>query len=163
MKAGDQFHIPHEGERWTIVRSAIHDGGDFIADVAIEGKKGPPMHLHEHEDEAIEIFEGTVTFFMPDGPVTLRAGDTLMIPRGTRHTFKSGPDGFRGRATYNGRRFEELIAQLQPGDKRGFVRMVQHMRRTNWTGSRLTNPLLRGFLAIVGAFGSLMGIRPRSI
>ena len=33
MKAGDVIDIPHEGEHWTIVRSSIHEGGDFIAEL----------------------------------------------------------------------------------------------------------------------------------
>lgn len=163
MKAGDCFEIPHEGERWTIIRSAIQDGGSFVADVAIAAGKGPPWHVHAYEDEDVEIFEGSVTFFMPDGPHVLRAGDTLRIPAGTRHTFKSGPEGFRGRSVYNGRRFEELVAQLAPGDKRGFVRMIQHARRTNWDGSRLTSPVLRGVLGVVAVVGRLLGIRPRAV
>lgn len=163
MKAGDTFHIPHEGERWTIVRSAIHEGGEFVADVEIEGNKGPPWHFHPHEDEVISIFEGSVTFQFPDKTVTLRAGDRYTIPSGTRHTFKSGPEGFRGRGVYNGRRFEELVAQLAPGDKRGFVRMIQHSRRTNWAGSTLTSPILRGVLAVVAGVGALLGVRPTPV
>jgi hypothetical protein len=163
VKTGDRFEIPHEGETWTIVRSAIHEGPPFIADVSITAGKGPPTHFHADEDEVIEIFEGSVVFQMPDGPVTLEAGDRLTIPKGTRHSFKSGPDGFRGRGTYGGVLFEELVAQLAPGDKQGFVRMIQHARRTNWRGSRLTSPVLRGVLGIVAGIGWLFGIRPRAV
>jgi quercetin dioxygenase-like cupin family protein len=165
MKAGDEIHIPHEGERWTIVRSAIEEGGgEFIADLEMEpNRDGPPFHLHPHEDETIEVFAGSVTFFMPDGPVTLRAGDTFCIPAGTRHTFKIGPDGLRARGRYNGRRFEQLVAQLMPGDKKGFVRMAQYCRQSNWEGSRITNPAIRGMLAVIAFGGRVFGIRPRAL
>lgn len=163
MQAGDRFEIPHEGETWTIVRSSIHEGGEFVAEVAFEPGKGPPRHFHADEDEVIEIFEGSVTFAMPDGPVTLRAGDRLVITAGTPHTFKSGPEGFRGRASYSGRKMEEIVAQLHPGDKRGFVRMAQHMRRTKWAGTRITNPVVRAFLATIAVGGALFGIRPRPV
>ena len=163
MKTGDRFEIPHEGETWTIVRSAIHDGAPFIADVKIELGKGPPWHVHAHEDEVVEIFEGSLTLELPDGPKVLRAGDRFVIPKGTRHAFKSGPEGVRGRATYDGSHFEGLVAQLPPGDKWGFVRMIQHARRTGWIGSRLTNPALRGMLAVVAGIGWIAGVRPRDV
>jgi quercetin dioxygenase-like cupin family protein len=163
MKSGDHFEIPHEGETWTIVRSAIHDGPPFIADVAIAAGKGPPTHFHPHEDEELEVFEGSVTFYFEDGPKTLRAGDRLTIRAGTRHRFKAGPDGVRARGSYSGARFEGLIAQLPPGDKRGFVRMIQHARHTRWSGSRLTSPVLRAILAVVGGIGWLCGVRRRDV
>lgn len=164
MKAGDEFGIPHEGEHWKIVRSAIESGGgDFIADLEMgPNREGPPFHIHAHEDELFDVTEGSVIVFMPDGPVTVRAGETLRIPAGTRHTFKSGPEGLRARGTYNGRRFEELVAQMMPGDKKGFVRMAQHLRRTNWAGSRITNPAIRGVLIALAVAGRVVGIRPRA-
>lgn len=162
MKAGDEFHIPHEGEHWKILRSAIHEGGDFISEMRMDAnKEGPPFHVHAHEDELVEVVEGSITFFMPEGPVTLKAGDTLRIPAGTRHTFKVGPEGVRGRGTYNGPHFEAVVAQLMPGDKKGFIRMAQHLRRTGWAGSRLTNPAIRAVLVVMAVVGSVFGIRPR--
>jgi mannose-6-phosphate isomerase-like protein (cupin superfamily) len=165
MKAGDEIHIPHEGEHWKIVRSAIEEGGgEFIADLEMDpNRDGPPFHVHPHEDELIEVFAGSVVFFLPDGPVTVRAGESLRIPAGTKHTFKIGPEGLRARGRYNGRRFEEVVAQLVPGDKRGFVRMAQHLRRTGWAGSKLTNPGIRAMLAVIATVGSLIGIRPRPV
>lgn len=163
MRTGDTFEIPHEGETWTIVRSAIHDGPPFIVDVYFAPRKGPPMHSHPHEEEVIEVFEGSVIFQFPDGPKTLRAGDRFTIPAGMRHCFKAGPDGFRGRATYSGARFEELVAQLPPGDKRGFVRMAQHGRHTDWVGSRITSPVLRGVLAVIAGIGWVCGVRRREV
>jgi mannose-6-phosphate isomerase-like protein (cupin superfamily) len=165
LKAGDEIHIPHEGEHWTIVRSAIAEGnGEFIADLEMDANRsGPPFHVHPHENERIEVFAGSVTFFMPDGPVVLRAGDTFTIPAGTRHTFKIGPEGLRARGSYNGPRFEELVTQLAPGDKKGFVRMAQHCRATNWAGSRITSPAVRGLLAVVALGGRMFGIRRRLV
>jgi quercetin dioxygenase-like cupin family protein len=163
MKPGDTFEIPHEGERWTIIRSAIHEGGSFVAEVAVAPGKGPPQHSHEHEDEVMEILEGSVTFVLVEGARVLRAGDTLHLPAGTKHAFKAGPQGFRCRSTYSGHRFEELVAQLAPGDKRGFVRMIQHSRRTNWSGSRLNSRALRAVLGLVAVVGGWLGIRPHAV
>ena|SRR5688572_3065820 len=163
MKTGDRFDIPHEGESWHIVRSAIHDGPPFIADVTIAAGKGPPTHFHEHEDEVIEVFEGSVTFFMPDGPHEVKAGERFTIPRGTPHSFKTGAQGMRGRGVYDGVHFEGFVAQLPPGDKKGFIRLAQHATATNWIGSRLTSPLLRAFFHVLGKGGWLFGVRRRIV
>jgi quercetin dioxygenase-like cupin family protein len=165
MKAGDSFYIPHEGERWTVVRSAIESGGgDFIADVEMEKNHGgPPRHVHDHEDERCEVLGGSVTFIMPGGPVLLKAGDRLHIPAGTLHTFKVGPDGVKLRASYTGRRMEDVVAQLAPGDKKGFFRMAQHLRRTNYIGSNIKGVGIRAFLAVLAVIGTLVGIRPRPV
>jgi quercetin dioxygenase-like cupin family protein len=163
MKAGDRFEIPHEGETWTIVRSAIHEGPPFIVEVSIAAGKGPPSHVHADEDETMEIVEGSLILQMPDGPVTLKAGDAFTIPRGARHSFRAGPEGVRGRGTYSGSQFEELVAQLPPGDKKGFLRMILHARRTDWRGSRLTSPVLRGVLGVVAGVGWLFGVRARAV
>jgi Cupin domain len=163
MKAGDVIDIPHEGEHWTIIRSSIHEGGDFIVELRMSPNKGgPPFHVHEHEDEVWEVLDGSVIAMMPDGEHTVRAGERWVIPKGTKHTFKIGPDGLHARGSYNGPRFEAIVAQLAPGDKKGFIRMAQHLRRTRWAGSRLTNPLIRGMLVAMGLVGSVFGIRPHA-
>jgi hypothetical protein len=161
MKTGDRFEIPHEGETWTIIRSAIHDGPPFIADAEIAAGKGPPTHFHPHEDEVLEVFEGSVILKLPGRTVTIRAGESVAIPKGTPHSFKAGPDGLRGRSTYDGVHFEGLVAQLMPGDKAGFIRMVLHARRTGWAGSRIANPVLRGLVTTIAGVGWLFGVRPK--
>jgi cupin superfamily acireductone dioxygenase involved in methionine salvage len=37
--------------------------------------------------------EGSIVFHLPDGDVTLGAGDRLDVPPGTEHAATVGPDG----------------------------------------------------------------------
>jgi quercetin dioxygenase-like cupin family protein len=60
-----------------------------------------PPHSHDH-DESLWVVGGEISFGIAGKSYPLRAGDRLMLPRGTVHTAKAGPAG----ATY-------LIGQRQ--------------------------------------------------
>ena len=50
---------------------------------------GVPPHCHQHEDEIVQVLEGTFEIFL-DGVVTVaEAGATLHFARGTRHGFRN--------------------------------------------------------------------------
>lgn len=42
-------------------------------------------HAHAGEDELFFILRGEFTLEFEDGPVTLRAGEMLVVPKGVRH------------------------------------------------------------------------------
>ncbi|MBX3388342.1 MAG: cupin domain-containing protein [Phycisphaeraceae bacterium] len=59
---------------------------------------GPPLHMHEREDEAFYVLEGEVTFCIGESGdrtgksgkrVVAREGSVVFGPRGTAHTFKN--------------------------------------------------------------------------
>jgi quercetin dioxygenase-like cupin family protein len=52
-------------------------------------------HAHDH-DESIWLVAGEITFGAGGSELRLRPGDRLMLPRGTVHTARAGPEG----ATY---------------------------------------------------------------
>jgi uncharacterized cupin superfamily protein len=55
-----------------------------------------PPHVHERGDEAFCIVEGIVEVVLGWDRLTLGAGDHLVVPAGTRHTFAvPGPDPAR--------------------------------------------------------------------
>lgn len=58
---------------------------------------GADYHPHHHDhDESIWIVRGEMTFTALGRSLRLRAGDRLMLPRGTVHGARAGADG----ATY---------------------------------------------------------------
>ena len=60
------------------------------------GHRAPP-HLHPNQDERFEIHEGELTIELDGREHVLRAGDSLEIPRGTRHSMRnSGAEAVRG-------------------------------------------------------------------
>ena len=52
-------------------------------------------HAHDH-DESIWVVAGEMTFVAGGGELRLGPGDRLMLPGGTVHTARAGPEG----ATY---------------------------------------------------------------
>lgn len=58
------------------VKVAIFDGEFF-------------WHKHERHDECMLIYSGTIVIDFDDGPVELKEGDTIFIPKGTPHRSRS--------------------------------------------------------------------------
>jgi len=48
---------------------------------------GPPLHKHLHQEEYFYLISGEVRFAIGDQRLTLRAGDSILGPRGIPHTF----------------------------------------------------------------------------
>ncbi|WP_263351845.1 cupin domain-containing protein [Acidicapsa acidisoli] len=65
------------------------NGGMFIIEHVGLVKGGPPLHLHLHQEEWFYVMEGEVLFQIGDGRKQLRAGDSVLGPRGVPHTFSS--------------------------------------------------------------------------
>lgn len=53
---------------------------------------GPPLHLHELDDEEFYILRGTFTFYVGDDVIEAKEGDYLFAPRGIPHTYVTGPE-----------------------------------------------------------------------
>lgn len=56
------------------------------------GPAGPPrfiapLHLHQNDDEAWYVLEGTLIVRVGDKNVEARAGSAVLVPRGTPHTY----------------------------------------------------------------------------
>jgi len=50
-------------------------------------KGGPPLHIHLHQDEIFFIVEGEYLFQVGSDNHTLKAGDTIFLPRAVPHAF----------------------------------------------------------------------------
>ncbi len=57
----------------TIIEGTMHGGG-------------PPLHIHDAEDEVYVVLEGVLTFRVGEEHGTLSAGEVLWLPRGIPHT-----------------------------------------------------------------------------
>lgn len=49
----------------------------------------PPRHVHEHDEEAFYVLEGTLDLFLGDDVVPVVPGSFCLVPRGLAHTFRS--------------------------------------------------------------------------
>ena len=47
----------------------------------------PPLHVHRAEDEIFHVLEGEVRFQVADEELRVRAGETVLAPKGVPHTY----------------------------------------------------------------------------
>src|SRR3972149_6338362 len=50
---------------------------------------GPPMHIHESENEATYVLEGELLFTLGERSMKASTGATLFVPKDTRHTLSN--------------------------------------------------------------------------
>ena len=65
------------------------DGRFTVLEASVPPQAGPPPHVHQIEDEAYYMLEGELEMLDHDRVITLRAGEFVYIPHGTRHAFKN--------------------------------------------------------------------------
>jgi quercetin dioxygenase-like cupin family protein len=113
-----------EGDEWwflfhrmTVKVSGEDTGGalTLIEWTAPRGA-GPPIHVHEHEDETFWVLEGQVRAVCGDGQWEIPAGSMVFLPHGIEHGFVAltdcrvlqltNPAGFEGFVADVGRRPE---------------------------------------------------------
>jgi quercetin dioxygenase-like cupin family protein len=56
---------------------------------------GPPLHVHEREDEAFYVIEGNLSVRMGDEEFEAPTGSFVFQPRGIPHAFRSSSEGAR--------------------------------------------------------------------
>jgi quercetin dioxygenase-like cupin family protein len=71
---------------------------------------GPPLHVHQREDEGFYVLEGEIRFRKGDDEFIAGPGTLVWLPRGVAHAFKVQPGGARA------------LLLLTPG---GFERMFE--------------------------------------
>jgi quercetin dioxygenase-like cupin family protein len=50
-------------------------------------KGGPPLHIHPNQDEWFFVIEGEYLFQVGDDRYTMKAGETIFLPRNVPHAF----------------------------------------------------------------------------
>ena len=71
------------------VRVSCREGGDGVSVMETLAPRGdsPPLHVHRVEDEIFHVLEGEVRFRVADEELRVRAGGTLLAPKGVPHTY----------------------------------------------------------------------------
>ena len=109
-----------------------------IEGVALAG--GPPLHLHEAEDEVVICVDGELAFQLGDQRGTLKPGGVLWFPRAVPHTvanLSGRPVRFITVVTPSGiedyfraqRDYLTSLASGQPFDPDAFARIPGHETR----------------------------------
>jgi mannose-6-phosphate isomerase-like protein (cupin superfamily) len=81
------------GERLSIrVRSKDVGGAYTIIEAIFPPNVGPPLHIHEHEDEIFQITGGRLHFICNGEEFDAGAGDIVVVPKGSPHTWRNTSD-----------------------------------------------------------------------
>jgi mannose-6-phosphate isomerase-like protein (cupin superfamily) len=86
----ESFLNPITGERLWIERSALRQGGAFVACLLLPpGAHGGPPHLHPDATERFEVLQGTLDLTIAGAPRRLGPGQSVEIPAGQPHGFRN--------------------------------------------------------------------------
>lgn len=80
------------------ISSKDTDGQLSMFDYTGLGKVGPMLHIHLYQDEVFTVIDGEYRFVVGEETHTLKAGQTIFLPRGIPHTWIQLTD--RGRLIY---------------------------------------------------------------
>ena len=72
----------------------------------------PPLHVHRSEDEAFHVLAGRLSVHVGDESVDLAAGDCLVAPRGTPHTYRVESDCARWLAVCSPAGFDDFVREV---------------------------------------------------
>jgi quercetin dioxygenase-like cupin family protein len=77
----------------SICLSGADTGGAYcLLEVNLASGIGVPRHTHTREDEAYFVLAGELEVIVGNERFVLRAGDTLMAPRGIPHQLRNSGD-----------------------------------------------------------------------
>ena len=154
------------------VRSSTPDMLEVEAEYGPSGSP-PPKHLHPEQDEHFEVLAGELRARVDGEERTLKAGDTLDVPRRTPHQMWN-PGGEPARVRWQTRpagRTEQWFRALDalqregrvgkdgmPGPLAFGVYLTEY--RDVFRLAVAPDPLLRPALALLGLAGRLRGYRP---
>lgn len=99
--------------RVTFLASAAAGDGLSVIEHRMPYGESPPLHVHRTEDELFLVLEGRVRLVAAGVARILGAGDTLLVPEGTPHSFHvESPAGARCVTVTPGGNFEAMVREM---------------------------------------------------
>lgn len=83
------------------------------------------LHLHRSDDEAWFVLEGRLGFQVGDGQCEVLAGDSLLVSRGTPHSYWNPVAEPARYLLVMTPRIHQLIAALHAGNREDFAQIFQ--------------------------------------
>src|SRR4051794_26697442 len=90
MKRGEGRTMNVNGGEVTVKISSQDTNGAFtVFEGQTDPLEGPPLHLHQEQDEWWYVLEGKYLFEVDGQEIIAGPGATVFAPRGSRHTFQN--------------------------------------------------------------------------
>lgn len=111
--------LPFAGMEFAIRASAATTGGAFSIVEEIDAVDAPP-HIHRNEDELFFVLEGRHVFTAGSEEFEAGPGDTVYVPRGTRHAQRRVvPRQGRTLSMFSPAGFEQYFRDISAADVAG--------------------------------------------
>ncbi|MGG6242330.1 cupin domain-containing protein [Nodosilinea sp. AN01ver1] len=95
------------------IMSAQTDGAYSVVISTTPPEGGPPLHVHEHEDELFYSIKGTYEFRFGDETILASAGDLVHLPAHIPHRFRNvGPAPGMAMNTMTPGGFEQFFVEI---------------------------------------------------
>lgn len=175
-RTGDVLENPVTGERITFLETAGETNGQLLRFEfgAPPHNSCPPEQMHPLQEERIELVAGTVRLQVGHEERVLIAGDSLIIPAGTRHCYRND-GGEEGRMLIELRpalktevMLETLFGLARDGkmDRQGFLGLLQTVAiseeyRDESGSTLLPPPLQRAAVTLLAPLSRRVGYRGR--
>ena len=94
IRTGQTLENPITGERVVFRRTAADTKGEAVVIEVFVEPHGfvAARHVHPNQEERFEILSGTLELKLGAHTVTAQAGDRVLVPAGTSHTFRNAGD-----------------------------------------------------------------------
>lgn len=90
--SGERLTLPGGAFRFLLEANET-DGTKGLVELQTPVNVGPPLHIHNNEDELFIITSGEYEFQLDNQLVTARAGDVIWAPRPFAHAFRATGSG----------------------------------------------------------------------
>ena len=109
----DQNTYHFMAEKITVIVSGEQTNEEYSLSHVIEPPKlGPPLHIHNEDDEAFYILKGPFTFYVGDEMIEASAGDYVFAPKGIPHRFVSGTEQSEFLVRSTPAKFDAFVKEL---------------------------------------------------
>jgi mannose-6-phosphate isomerase-like protein (cupin superfamily) len=154
------------GETFEFQTSAKSGDGKFRFQWTLQpGKKGPPPHVHDDENETFNVVSGTLRIWIEGKPNDVTAGQSLTVKRGELHRFLNPAKvPVVVNVMLDGTKMEDGLVPLalHVGDRKARLgdMWVAIVHGTHIGGSQPRSKLARALTRGVARFVRLFGVKP---
>ena len=101
FKEAEKLEFPWGWIRWTMSAKIEPEAEMTFGIVYVKPNQRNPMHVHPNCEEVLHMLSGSCEHLVGEKWLTLKAGDTVRIPRGVRHVARTLDEPMRAAITYS--------------------------------------------------------------